>query len=169
MGIYFLDSVLKYSPLIGPIVSIGIARFVYVKWHEQKAKEVLANEARQCIKDLLEMIKIINFLKERKYDLAEHEKEFAKFKSLFEQSIINIMYLKDCVEIGNLGKQLNKFTEPGNLIIKLKTNNSWDYDEPNFLENLNYNIFLFSDAAIILVNTLKPYSIYIKEFKLKVK
>ena len=63
----------------------------------------MASEAKQCIKDLLEMIKIINFIEVGKYDDEEElKKQFAKFKILFEQTIINVMYVNDCVNILNL-------------------------------------------------------------------
>lgn len=45
----------KFVPLVTPIISIGLAIFVYRIWHKQKGKEVIANEAKEFIIKLAEL------------------------------------------------------------------------------------------------------------------
>ncbi|MFH3962887.1 hypothetical protein WDA57_09190 [Acinetobacter nosocomialis] len=160
----------KFIPLITALTTISVAWFVYKVWHKQKAKEVMASEAKQCIKDLLEMIKIINFIEVGKYDDEEElKKQFAKFKILFEQTIINVMYVNDCVNILNLKNKIFEFTEAGNTLINLKSKNSLNYENPNFKDKFYGDTKLFSAKAIDLTNILRPYSVYIKTFDFRDK
>lgn len=158
----------KFIPLVSPFLTVIIAICVYLYWHKQKAKEVMANEAKQCIKDLLEMIKIMNYLKVGKYKkVEEQEQAFSKFKVLFEQTIINIMYIDDCVKIENLKEEKFDFSKAGNEFIKLKSNNSADFDNSKFLSQLDEEVKEFCEKGINIVNLLKPYSLYRKTFKFK--
>lgn len=158
----------KFIPFITSLITIIIALFVYHYWHKQKAKEVMANEAKQCIKDLLEMIKIINYFKVGKYKIVqEQELEFSKFKVLFEQTIINIMYIDDCVKIKNLRENKFDFSKAGNAFIKLKSNNSADFDNSKFLSQLDEHVQEFGVKGMNIVNLLKPYSLYRETFKFK--
>ena len=48
----------KFIPLVTGIITICVAVFVYHVWHKQKGKEVIANEAKEAIKELLELLNI---------------------------------------------------------------------------------------------------------------
>ncbi|MDM1783385.1 hypothetical protein [Acinetobacter bereziniae] len=155
--------------LIGAGIPSLVAVLIFFKWKNQKGSEVIANEAKQMVKDLLEQIKLIMFMNEGRYEIEEHEEQFLKFKALFEKSVIDITYVEDCIYVKELELKFRSYTKHGNEIIKLKSKNTLDFDNPNFIDKLKTETKKFSEFAMDLVNLLKPYSIYHKDFKFKDK
>lgn len=99
----------KFVPLITPIISICIAIFVYLAWHRQKGKEVLANEAKEALKEFLEfgnkIIKINQMLDMDKID----PENTARIKYIYEESNKRLLFLINSLEIPSLRKLMFDF------------------------------------------------------------
>ncbi|MHA3068777.1 hypothetical protein ACX1N4_07330, partial [Acinetobacter sp. ANC 3789] len=89
----------KFIPLITPIVAI----YIFKKWKKQKGSEVIANESKEAIKDLLEL-SVINFnivfggSKSR----AELESKLSKFKEISEKAHRAMLFLNTDKDIDKL-------------------------------------------------------------------
>lgn len=143
-----------FTPIVASLIASGTALWISNKWNKQKGGEVVANESKQVIKDLLEMVKILNFIKSDMYERKDKEIEFKKFKVLYDSTVIGILYMDDCIIVDGLKLKLKDLTNAGN---EIKIRNDLSY------------VSNFSVSAINLVNLLNPYSIYISPCKFKSK
>lgn len=157
------------TPIIAALIASGTAWGISNKWNNQKGSEVVASEAKQTIKDLLEVIKIVNYIKSGSYDERTDKEQFDRFELLFESIVPSILYIDDCIHIDDLKTNLFEFTSDVNELIKLKRNNSFNFNSEKYKNRLDSVIDSLSQHGMDVVNILHPYSIYRKKFKFKSK
>lgn len=153
------------APILASLIASGTALYISNKWSRQKGGEVIATESKQVIKDVLDLVKIINYIA---YGLKKNEdfnEEFAKFESGYELVVINTAFIEDCILDDNLKVYFSRFAKSS---LKVKRMIKNDNKIPGDIE-LEEAINQFNEEAIQLVNTLNPYSIYRKECKFKSK
>lgn len=144
------------ATLFAPIALL----MTYENWRAEKASEVIAEEAKQTIKDVLEMIKIINYLKQDHYDDELRTEQFKRFKLLFENCVSNILYIDDCINVSGLKDELFKLSEKFQeikLLEKKKLLNKASIGKNREFVKI---IHEFSSRGINIVNILNIYSIY---------
>lgn len=132
----------------------GAAIWIFFQWRGQKGSEVVANEARQSIKNILEMTKIVSSIRPGEYFGSLNQSQLERLNILFEMTISDILYLDDCIVVDGLKIEINEFAEIAN---KVRKKSSSDL----------LAIGLFGKHAINLVNILRPYSIYAVKFRFK--
>lgn len=93
------DLISRFVPLVTPTVSIGIAIFVYRLWHIQKAKEVIAQEAKSIIESLYELNKV--FFDIQNYNFVDFEDlklKMKKFQSERENLNLKLTFIKNSLD-----------------------------------------------------------------------
>lgn len=153
--------------IISAGIPSGIAWLIFKKWGNQKGTEVVANESKQAIKDILEVIKIMNFIEFERYDLKEYEKQFNRLKAIFEFSVVSILFIDDCVIVNDLKGRFGEFAKITNEYIHLKDRNALNYNNQDFKDELKSKVVIAGKKGIDVVNKLRPIAIYDKKIKLK--
>jgi hypothetical protein len=167
----------KFVPLIAVIISIGIAGFVYWAWHKQKGKEVIANEAKEAIKELLELLnihmKLINKIRiSCDIDNTVHEKITEKMESLYRK----LYFIESCMEIENLNEYITKsqfFIKKIDEIIDILHNykkvNSADMaiEREKYISNLIEYSGSYYNYSDLILDTIKPYALYKKKYNFR--
>lgn len=154
------------SSIAAALIASGTALYISNKWSKQKGGEVIATESKQVIKDILELVKIINYFengpKKKDEDL---EAEFEKFVNGYDFVVINTAFIEDCLVDDDLKVNFDSFSV-SSLKVKriIKENNKRPGDK-----ELARAVHEFNIEAIKLVNTLNPYSTFRKGCKFKLK
>ncbi|MDP7761101.1 hypothetical protein QWI77_13745, partial [Acinetobacter baumannii] len=95
------DLVIKFIQIIIPL---GIALFVYHIWHEQKGKEVVANEVKELLKNILEEMTIISLLRyETQKDLKLIEEKIERLNNLTQINMRSALFIENCLHEKELG------------------------------------------------------------------
>ncbi len=161
MIIYNID-ILEIIKVLTPFI---IAFIVFKIWHNQKGKEVIANFAQNSIMDLLEEVMALILITE-KTPLNSNllDEELIKFSLLLQKSLRGTLFIGACIEDDNLIKAMDNYNQTCGRINKVI-----DFlDRPISVEDFKYNAICtdlkdeFIKNAEILINELKPYSIYQK-------
>lgn len=137
----------EFVPLVTPIVSIGLAIYVYHIWHDQKGKEVIASECKNLwqklddlenfyntLDDLKELPKGLEY-KDHIKDKDEIRKEFSlnvtEWKSLHSSKLHLIKDLTDNNEkiVASIDKLINRLGSFENKKIYQKLLNQEDIKE----------------------------------------
>lgn len=158
------DLASKFIPLITPIVAICIFKM----WKKQKGSEVIANESKEAIKDLLELSVINqNIIFESSKSKAELEAKLSKFKEVSEKAHRAMLFLNADQKIVKLGQLLpNYFVYKESVYHPMKSviGNSDEMQIIEFmqLEATKQNALRLNECITNLINVLHPYSIYKK-------
>ena len=156
------------SSIAAALIASFTAIYIYFQWRNQKGAEVIANEAKQNIQDILEIIKIVSLIRQKSSAL-ERSRNFIDFNRLYESVVRSSLYIDDCVEIKDFKKAIDEFF---NCCLKFKEFESLyrDYaQDSKFIAHVDSEINLIQIRGFNIVNTLIPYSIYQKKFKFRKK
>lgn len=167
----------KFVPLITAIISICIAGFVYWAWHEQKGKEVIANEAKEAIKDFLELGNKISNINQMLDKNETDGDTILRIKYIYEESNKRLLFLVNSIEIEKLKKimfdlHVSNYQLFSRLDIIYKLNNK-NYDrekykiDPNLINETRELIRKSYGLVWDIVYILKPYALYKTKFKYK--
>lgn len=148
------------ATLLASLIASSTALYISNKWKGQKGGEVVANEAKQTIKDLLEIIRIVGYITSDNTTPEQHSDYFKAFKSLYESVVRSSLYIDNCVEIEGFKDQMNEFFEHCRSLLWVDS----EYKE-NFKKKSGY----IGSTGITMVNILIPYSIYQEKFKFRKK
>lgn len=163
----------KFVPLVTAIVSILIACFVYWAWHQQKGKEVIANEAKEAIKDFLELGNKISNINQMLDHKEIDEDIIVRIKYIYEESNRRLLFLVNSIEIKNLKKNMfdlhvenNKLFNRLDLIHMLKKDyNKEEYKiDPNLINETREIARKSYGLVWDIVYILKPYALYKTKF-----
>lgn len=157
------------TPIIASLIATGIASstalYISNKWSKQKGGEVIAEEAKQTIKDILGMVKTINYVGHGLCESDKLKEELDIFLKYYESVVINTSFIKDSISDDDLKKAFKLYTESGlKITSKIFTNTIKVGDE-----KLHEIIREFGERAFDLLNTLSPYSTYRKVCKFEIK
>lgn len=158
------DLATKFIPLITPIVAI----FIFRKWRKQKGSEVIANESKEAIKDLLELSVINqNIVFEGSKNKAELESKLSKFKEVSEKAHRAMLFINTDQKVVKLGQLL-----PDYFIYKesvyhpmksvISSSDEMQIVEFMQLEATKQNALRLNECITNLINVLHPYSVYKK-------
>lgn len=165
----------KFVPLVTPIVSIGIAWFVYYQWHGQKGKEVIANECKDGIKIILESCKLLNDIRNDlslKPEVSLREKlnqDIATFNHLHRTIIRNLLFINSLIEensLYNLIVEYNKNHQDMELMLQAKMKFYGINGETYSRLQEFYETYIKNTSR--LTETLTKYALYQKTPKLKI-
>ncbi|WP_180023397.1 hypothetical protein [Acinetobacter sp. YH1901134] len=153
------------SGLMASTIAALTALYISNKWGKQKGGEVIATESKQAIKDILELVKIINYFDKGVVNEDDLNEEFKKFANGYDFIVINVAFIEDCLVDNNLKTSFDEFTISS---LRVKSLISYENKRPGD-KVLSNAIREFNNEAIKLVNSLNPYSTYRKECKFKLK
>lgn len=150
--------------LLGSLVTAYVAINIFGKWKEQKGSEVVANESRELIKDLLLLVQILGYLKSNKYEENEIINKCKEFMEVNTDIVKKNLYLKSIINDTKLEKSVSEYNNK-NIEIRDLIEESIS---KNQLVKIKESLFKeYGDKAFYLVNILKPYTIYRKDIKFK--
>lgn len=156
------------SSIAAALIASFTAIYIYFQWKNQKGAEVIANEAKQNIQDILEIIKIVSLIRQKSSHL-ERSRNFIDFNRLYESVVRSSLYIDDCVEIKGFKKAIDEFF---NCCLNFKEFESLyrhHAQDSKFIEHVDGEINVIQIKGVNIVNTLIPYSIYQKKFKFRKK
>ncbi|AOA57589.1 hypothetical protein [Acinetobacter larvae] len=155
------------ATLFAAFIASATALYISNQWNNQKGREVVADESKHAIKDLLELIKIAYFIRASEYNILEYESNFNRFKGLAETISLSILYLDDSVDMKNLAISYQHLFSVVDRIIALKNSDHWNDQHPEFLAEIDLTVEQLKTEAMNVINILGPYSAYRVEFKFK--
>ncbi|AMM30262.1 hypothetical protein [Acinetobacter pittii] len=148
----------KFVPLVTPIISIGLAIFVYRIWHKQKGKEVIANEAKEFIIKLAELqslqMEVISSINKKRFD----KEKFEKFKDVKKELSDSAVFIG--FALGKNRKLLDLSTTVlSQASLFVENVQGWWNDG-----RLDNNRLIQASDAARLTEELLEYSLYKKSF-----
>lgn len=158
------DLASKFIPLITPIVAI----YIFKKWNKQKGSEVIANESKEAIKDLLELSVInLNIVFEGSRSNVELESKLLKFKEISEKAHRAMLFLNTERNVEKLDSLLPDYfiyKESVYHPIKNVVSCSDGIQVVQFLqlEGTKQNTLRLHECIDKLISILYPYSVYKK-------
>lgn len=161
----FVD-ILTISAYVMPIILVIGA---YNAWRTQKGAEVVAYEAQQNIKDLLEIIKIVHLMTNNNTTPGQCDEDFKAFKPLYESIVRNSLYINDCVEIDGFKGKMNDFFDHCLDLLRMEYEFKLKFYNSEFRTEAKVKVGYIGGIGIDLVNILIPYSTYQKKFVFKHK
>lgn len=161
-----LVDVLTISAYLIPIILVIGA---YNQWRMQKGTEVVANEAKQTIKELLEIINISYLMNSYKASPESNAEKFKEFKLLSEKILRSSLFIDECVAIDDFRSLLNEFN---GLCWEVK-DIGLEFDpvrnHREFKDKLSGKVGYIGSQGDAMVKILIPYSTYQKDFIFKTK
>lgn len=157
------------TPICAALIASGVALYISNRWKNQKGAEVIADEAKQNIKDILELIKVAYEMVSNNCTADQSYENFKIFVKLHERIVRSSLYINDCTDVDGFKPKMEEFFEHCIKVqltgrdFKPKENN------PEFKSNLKDVINYLGSTGINMVNILIPYSIYQKKFIFKNK
>ncbi|MDO6643820.1 MULTISPECIES: hypothetical protein [Acinetobacter] len=154
----------KFIPLVTPIVAICI----FKKWKKQKGSEVIANESKEAIKDLLELSVInLNIVYEGSKSKTELESKLSRFKEVSEKAHRAMLFLNTDQNVVKLGQLLPEYFINKESVYHPIKNVVGCSDEMQIvefiqLEGTKQNTLRLNKCIDKLITILYPYSIYKK-------
>lgn len=152
------------AAIASPII---VAIYLYKKWHDQKGKEVIANESKKLIKDLSELSLINQSLRyegsKNKEDLLN---KIMKFNNLSNESSRSLLFINKSISNHDLENLVSDFNTRKDRIyntIYNTVNNSVDvFQIINFIQSefFTKDINDFNLAIENIVTIVHPYSLY---------
>jgi len=148
-----------------------LALIVLVIWHWQKGKEVIANESKETIKNLLQIRELsINLIHNKFEDKTEIIKQLSEFKEKSESIYRSILFLENSKMVSGLDSLHKQYYvtyvdiyHPIDISI-----NKVDIDKiKNIIKNEKNisNLIIFNNTCSEIIKILYPYSLY--KFNLK--
>lgn len=157
------------TPLVASLFAACVALYISNKWNKQKGSEVIANEAKQTIKDLLEIINISFHMNSHTASPESIAEKFKEFEILSGQILRNSLFIDECIVINDFNSLLTKFNE---LCWEVK-DVGLEYDpvknHKEFKDKLSGKVGYIGSEGISMVKILIPYSTYQREFVFKRK
>ncbi|HAW7017250.1 TPA: hypothetical protein JIR17_14035 [Acinetobacter baumannii] len=163
------DLVIKFIQIIIPL---GIALFVYHIWHEQKGKEVVANEVKELLKNILEEMTIISLLRyETQKNISLIEEKIERLNNLTQINIRSILFIENCLhekDLGTLFTNYNIVSTDTYVLLKYNTMKAKDPKEfMNFNIQSKNNLDEYIKPTEAIIKKLSPFAIYTKKISLK--
>lgn len=156
------------ATIVAALIASFTAIYIYFQWKNQKGAEVIANEAKQNIQDILEIIKVISLIRQKSFD-SERSKNFGDFNRLYESVVRSSLYIDDCVEIKDFKKSIDEFFDCCLKFKRFESLYRHHAQDSKFIEHVDGEINVIQIKGVNIVNTLIPYSIYQKKFKFRKK
>ncbi|AYX96299.1 hypothetical protein ACUTA3_18630 [Acinetobacter baumannii] len=163
------DLVIKFIQIIIPL---GIALFVYHIWHEQKGKEVVANEVKELLKNILEEMTIISLLRyETQKDLKLIEEKIERLNNLTQINMRSALFIENCLHEKELGMLFTNYNMVSTDTYVLLRNNALKAKDPKEYMNFNIqsriNLDAYNKPTEAIIKKLSPFAIYTKKISLK--
>jgi hypothetical protein len=146
--------------LIGAGVPSAVAIYIFYNWKKQKGSEVIANESKQNIKGLLEIIKSTALMTMEGSTPDGAFNEFHHLKLEYDPIVKSILYLDDCVEINGFKGKMDAFFTSYLELMELKKEFKPRFYNPQFKEVIKSRAQSVQETGMDIVNILIPYSTY---------
>ena len=142
------------------LIPVALVLEAYNAWRDQKGTEVIANEAKQTIKDLLEIINISYYMNSYTASPELIAEKLKQFELLSEQILRSSLFIDECIVIDNLKFKLNEFNELCWAVkdIGLEFDPVRNHNE--FKNKLAGKVGYIGSSGMCMVKILLPYSIY---------
>ncbi|MNR86960.1 hypothetical protein D3C72_178190 [compost metagenome] len=158
--------------LISTFITATVALYIFFNWKKQKGTEVIANESKEAIKELLDMVYIASKLEGYKYhqeDLSQIKNHLEKFSTTGDLVIKRLYFINQSIDVKKLKDSIDNYqlNEIGLInhhdkCIKdpfLRPNLSSTNKQKNTAsKNIYFTQFIIN--ADIIISLLQPYSTY---------
>lgn len=147
-------------------LAVALLFSAYFLWHRQKKKEIIASEAKDAVKDLLELLVVNRSIRyENSKSKSELELKLIKFKELSTKVHRSLLFLNRSKQNEKLNKHLEIFyirKETTYHSINNVVNNSDVFIILDFLQSdfCTSEIWLLEECMESLVNIIHPYSLF---------
>ena len=155
------------APIFAALIASGTALYISNKWNKQKGAEVVANEAKQTIQDILEIINISYQMNSIVASPDFNAEKFKQFELLNEQILRSSLFINECIVIDDFKLLLDEFHQQclsvkdiGFEFDPLKNNKKFKDELVDKARNVGRSGSIMADMLI-------PYSTYQKEFIFK--
>ena len=149
-----------FTPIVASLIASGTALWISNKWNKQKGGEVIANEAKQTIKDLLEIINISYYMNSYTASPELIAEKLKQFELLSEQILRSSLFIDECIVIDNLKFKLNEFNELCWAVKDISLESDPVRNHNEFKNKLAGKVGYIGSSGICMVKILLPYSIY---------
>ncbi|MBU3083143.1 hypothetical protein [Acinetobacter seifertii] len=156
-------------PIISALIPSIVAWLIYRGWNNQKGTEVIANEAKQNIKDLLEIINISYNMNSYTASPELVAEKFKRFELLSEQILRSSLFINECIVIDDFYSLLNKFNELCWDVKDIGLESDPVRNHKDFKNKLSGKVGYIGSTGMHMVKILTPYSTYQKNFLFKHK
>lgn len=159
--------------IFGAAATVGtgiIALWIYNNWGKQKGSEVVSFEAKETIKDLMELISQLEVLSAHlNHDsFQKHQEIFQSCRDLSHKIFKTILFIDSCIKIDEFPKVLDDWNQIN------RDNMSYFYDcvyknKKEFfdLEKQEQLVMEHAQISYILIKKLQPYALYQTKFSFK--
>jgi len=147
-------AVAGFTAAFTTLISAGTVVWVFLQWNRQKGGEVIASEAMQTIKDILNLNKVL-FSFQYSAD-PELDPKLKEYRRLLNSIIVSVLYIEESVEIKGLGSEFEKFTMNSESLILLILQEKLDKDILQIHQFTAHQMIL----SKTIISKLRPYSNY---------
>lgn len=157
------------TTLLASLIASSTALFIANRWKNQKGAEVVANEIKNTIKDLLEIINISYHMNSYTASPELIAEKLKQFELLSEQILRSSLFIDECIVIDNLKLKLNEFNELCWAVKDIGLESDPVRNHNEFKNKLAGKVGYIGSSGIGMVNILIPYSTYQEKFIFKKK
>lgn len=97
---------------VATLIAAGVALYIFTQWKNQKGSEIVAHEAKEAIKELLENMYTINILMG---DLNEGEKisinRYMHYNDEINILLERLLFIEACVAIADFKNKIDSFSK----------------------------------------------------------
>ncbi len=155
--------------IISAGIPSGIAWLIFKKWGNQKGTEVVANEIKNIIKDLLEATNIAYQMNSYTASSDFNVEKIKQFKILDDRILRSSLFIDKCIVVDNLNSLLQDFHEQCLSVIDIELDVSPIKNNLEFKEKVGNKVNDIGKLGLEMVNILLPYSTYQETFIFKKK
>jgi len=148
----------KFIPLINGVITFLVTVFLYNRWHRQKGKEVIANEAKQYIYYITELDKIQFDMNKGIEQNIDIKNTFHSYKSIREKLTNHAVFLSLCLRNNDL--EYSYLSSKYLLVVNLYIENINDVINEN--KSLNLSTIPSINDSHDLSSCLLKYALYEK-------
>ena len=142
-----------------------VAWLIFQNWRNQKGSEVIASEAKQSVKDLLEARRILEFIFEDLPDTGTIDGDLKNLKVLFLNTMRSISYIEEGVFVDNLRRHFGELSHKTGQLFGLHYSKTLNIECKEHIL-LKDDLIESIDKVIDILN---PYSIYKVKFQFRSK
>ncbi|HCA5020459.1 hypothetical protein [Acinetobacter baumannii] len=162
---------LNLNELFKVVTPFIIALVVYNFWHRQKSKEVLANEFKELLKNILEEAYLSSMLKiENQTSLDVIKEKIERLETLNQIIFRNSLFIQVCINDTKVDNVLKNYTTNSKVLISILKRKLFKCSGPfNYKESLishEEDFDKYTNSVDDIIDVIAPYSLYKKKFKI---
>ncbi len=150
------------TPILAALIASGTALCISNKWSGQKGAEVVADEAKQTIKDLLEIINISYNMNSYTASPELIEEKIKRFELLSEQILRSSLFIVECTLNDDLKKELDSFNQLCWAVKDICLESDPARNHHDVKNKIAGKVSYIGSTGMQMVKILIPYSMYQK-------